>query len=378
MKKKLIRDIWISGALLVCLFALIFVWVFLVGIKTAKPGSFFNKGENAIWVAHEWVGEWKSDAEIRGLVSRLSAHGISTIYLHVGPLDEYGFINSSIYKEAVNFVDKVRESSPDMKILAWMGQVRGKLDLGSGSVRHNILNMCMIFTEMIGMDGVHYDVEPVWDDDVDFIKLLQETRAQFDKAEVYSSGGVLDGTVVDLSKIEVIDGGGGSDITGNGVGGAIGSIKFENPKRHRILSVALAEFIPSSFIWWTSNVADYKNYNTEKNYLNVARYADQIVDMVYDTGIDRDYVYRWLVKEQVIRVGDLLGGDVEFLIGVPAYEKGDGHNPEVENIENALFGVLNGLNDIRSDEGAFTGIAVYPEWEMDDAEWEVWDVVWGK
>jgi hypothetical protein len=248
-----------------------------------------------------------------------------------------------------------------MEILAWVGQVRGKLDLGSASVRHNILNMCMIFTDMIGMDGVHYDIEPVWDDDEDFIKLLEETRAQFD--------------------------GTGSGTAGEPV--------LKNIEKKKILSVALAEFIPSSFIWFTSNVADYKNYNTEKNYLNVAEYADQIVDMVYDTGIDRDYVYRWLVKEQVIWVGDLLGGDVEFLIGIPAYGNEDGesggdaamggggaatsgHNPSVENVENALLGVLNGLNDIRADEGVFTGIAVYPEWEMSEEEWGVYDGVWGK
>lgn len=372
MKKSFAKDLWISIVLVAVLLAMIFVWVFFVGVSTGKTGSFFNKGKNAVWIAHEWASDRKSDAEIRGLVSRLSAHGISTIFLHVGPLDEYGFINSEIYKETVGFVEKVRAFSPDMKILAWMGQVRGKLDLSSVAVRHNILNMCVIFTDMIGMDGVHYDIEPVWDNDGDFIKLLEETRTQFDKAEVYSSGGAADGIVVDINEIEVIDGGGVGDISGSV------EIKFENPKKHRILSVALAEFIPSSFIWWTSNVADYQNYNTEKNYSNTAKYADQIVDMVYDTGIDRGYVYRWLVKEQVIWVGDLLRGEVEFLIGVPAYEEGEGHNPAVENIENALLGVLKGLNDIRSDEGAFTGVAIYPEWEMSEEEWGVYDVSWGR
>lgn len=377
MKKSFAKDLWIAGVLVAILAAMIFVWVFLIGVTTGKPGSFFNKGSNAIWIAHEWAGERKSDAEIRELVSGLSSHGISTIFLHVGPLDEYGFINSEIYKETVSFVEKVRGIAPDMKILAWMGQVRGKLDLSKVAVRHNILNMCSIFTDMIGMDGVHYDIEPVWDNDKDFIKLLKETRGQFDKAEAYSSGGTADGAVADMSEVEVIDGGSGSVTVGD-LSGEVVSLKFENPKRHRILSVALAEFIPSSFIWWVANIADYQNYNTEKNYLNVAQYADQIVDMVYDTGMDREYIYRWFVKEQVIWVGDLLGGEVEFLVGIPAYEEGKGHNPAVENVENALLGVLKGLNDIRSDESAFTGVAVYPEWEMSEEEWGVYDAVWGK
>ena len=346
MKKSNLKKFWfgLAGGILVV--GLIFVWVFVVGIKAGRDGSFYNNGRNAVWVAHEWAQEVKTDLEIQNLVAGLDSHDIDTIFLHVGPLGEDGSIDPSVYAESVRFVEKVRRSGVDMKVLAWMGQIRSRINLGDPAVRHNIINMCLIFTEMVGMDGVHYDIEPVWDEDDDFIKLLAETAEFFD--------GFEDG-----------------DEAGAGVG----------PRK--ILSVALAEFIPSSFVWWLENITEFENYNTEKNYLNVARHADQIVDMVYDTGIDRGWLYEWLVKEQVIWVSDLMGREeasgTEFLIGIPAYEDDkDGFNPEIENIRAALLGVVSGLNDIRSSEENFTGVAIYAEWEMDYEEWMVYDYLWSK
>jgi len=347
MKIKFTRSFWIGFVGGLALVLLCFAWIFLFGVQAGKPGNFYNKGQNAVWVGHEWAQVHKTDTQIFDLIDNLQEHDIDTIYLHTGPLNYNGSIAPEIYAEAVNFVSKVQFYEPNMKIYAWLGQVRHKIDLEDPAVRHRILNMCVIFTEMVGMDGIHYDIEPVWDEDKDFILLLKETRAEFDRL----------GTV-------------------------------DNGKRERLISVALAEFIPHSFVWWTENITGFENYNTEENYLNVARYSDQIVDMVYDTGIDHGYLYKWLVKEQVIWVTNLLermeGRDgfegvagTEFLIGIPSYDDDKvGFDPEVENIGNALTGVVRGLDDIRSEERFFTGVAVYSEWETDEVEWKIYNLLW--
>ena len=346
MKIKFTRNFWlgfVGGLAFVLLF---FVWVFLLGVQAGKHGSFYNQGKNAVWIGHEWAQVPKTDNQIFGLVDELQSHDIDTIYLHTGPLGYDGSIAPEIYAETVNFVSKVQYYDPDMKVYSWLGQLRHKIDLADPAVRHRILNMCVIFTGMIGMDGVHYDIEPVWDEDEDFILLLRETREEFDR-------------------LGAADGG----------------------SKERLISVALSEFIPHSFIWWTEQVAGFENYNTEENYLNVAQYADQIVGMVYDTGIDQSYLYKWLVKEQVIWVTNLLAeasGDeiagvagTEFLIGIPSYDdENEGFDPEVENIGTALTGVIRGLDDIRSEEGFFTGVAVYSQWETDEVEWRVYDSLW--
>ena len=344
------KNFWVVAFAVFFLFTLLIVWVFFVGLRADRGGAFYNKGHNAVWIAHEWAEEEKSTREIQDLVIRLTEHDIDTIYLHVGPLGSDGRIAPEIYGAASDFVEKVKYQRTDMKILAWMGQVRSKLDLTDGKVLQNILNLCTIFTKMVGMDGVHYDIEPVWDEDEDFIKLLEETRKVLDTGVGVTYG----------------------DTYGDGV---------EPVPGQKILSVALAEFIPNSFVWWTEAVANFQNYNTEKNYLNVAKYADQIVDMVYDTGIDQSWLYKWFVKEQVIWVTDLMDSEVaretDLLIGIPAYEDvKDGFNPEVENVGNALLGTINGLNDFRSSHENLTGIAIYPEWEIDESEWMIFDGLW--
>jgi hypothetical protein len=344
-----LRNFWISSFAVFLFIGLLALWIFVLGLKADEPGRFYNSEKNAIWIAHEWAEESKTDREISDLVRNLTEHDINTIYLHVGPIESDGEIGTERYAASLNFVERVKRQRADMKVLAWMGQVRHKLDLSNENVRRNILGLCRIFTKMIGMDGIHYDIEPVWDEDEDFILLLKETR-------------------------DILDTG-----TGVSYGSEAGSGSGEGGRK--ILSVALAEFIPSSFVWWVGNIAQFENYNTEVNYLNVAEYADQIVDMVYDTGIDRGWLYKWLVKEQVIWVSDLMEDDVaegtEFLIGIPSYEDDKiGFNPEVENVGNALVGVITGLNDIRASEEAFTGVAIYSEWEMDEGDWEVYEGLW--
>ena len=340
MRKINIKNFWVVSGAVFLFFGLMIVRIFFVGLTTDETGGFYNKSHNAVWIAHEWAEEAKSDREIQDLVIKLESHDIDTIYLHVGPLKSDGRIDEETYGATLNFVEKVKRFKNEMYVYAWIGQLRGKINLENPDIRKNISNMGMIFTKMIGMDGIHLDIEPVWDGDVDFISLLAELR-------------------------EVLD-------TGSGLG-----------SEEKFLSVALAEFIPSSFIWWVENAVNFKNYNTEVNYLNVAQYADQIVDMVYDTGIDEGWLYQWFVKEQVIWVTDLLDEkdptDTEFLIGVPAYEDvKEGFNPEVENIGAALVGLINGLNDIRSNEDKFTGVAIYAEWEVDENEWGIYDGLWLK
>lgn len=332
-RRKRVKKILLWGVVIFLIAVLIFVWVFIVGIKADKTGKFYNKNANAVWIAHEWADTVSSEAKVSELIGKLTKHGIGTLYLHVGPLGEDGTIDPSLYKETVNFVENVKRVNPDMKILAWMGQLRNKINLSSSGVRHNILNMCLIFTGMAGMDGVHFDVEPVWDGDTDFIELLKETGEMFNKQ-------------------------------GNG----------------KILSVAMSEFIPKTFVWIAGGIWDLVNYNTEVNYTNVGLYADQIVDMVYDTGMQKDWSYEWLMKEQVIWLTDLFDDfdrKVDLLIGIPAYNKGgEAFNPEVENVKNGLIGILNGLNDIRASHENFTGVAIYPEWEIDQNEWDIYDALW--
>lgn len=316
--------------------AVMFVWIFLFGVSSNQPGSFFDKGHNAVWAGHKWVAQDMSDGDISEFVDNLANHGIDTVFVHVGPINEDGTIDPDVYQYALDFLDRARRQNSDIQYQAWLGQIRSKLDLSIVNVRHNISKQVLILSEFVGFDGVHFDVEPVWDGDGDFIKLLEESK----------------------------------------------SVMSEDKK----MSVALAEFVPGVFLWFFENVVSFNNYNSEVSYENVAEYADQVVVMVYDTSLKRPWLYRWFVSEQTIRVTDLLDGK-EVFVGLPAYDYyGDDFvdaeaarewfDPETENLENGLKGVIKGLNNFRSGDENFAGVAIYPYWQIDEDEWAVYDSLW--
>lgn len=321
-----IKNIWKILFFAMILFIAFLCWFLFIGFELNRSGGFYNKGLNAVWIEHTWVDSAHTDQEVNDLVNKLKKYQINTVFVHVGPLEKSGAIPEKTYEFAMNFLDKARRFDENIQYQAWMGQLRNKIDLDDGGVRKNIAKQAMIFTKMVGFDGVHIDIEPVWDGDEDFIKTIKEIR----------------------------------EIIGN----------------DKKISVALAEFIPQSVVWLVEKIHKFENYNTEINYENVANYADQIVVMAYDTGINNKIVYKWLIKEQIVWLTRLLD-DKEILMGLPAYEdENKGFNPEVENIKNGLNGIVKGLNDLRSKEENFTGVAIYPFWEMDLSEWGTYEELW--
>jgi len=302
------------------------VWIFVIGISFEKPGYHYNEGHNAVWIGHEWVGEDKSEQEIQQLVLKLKDHEIDTVFVHVGPINVDGTIDPETYKYSIDFIDIAKKFNKDIQYQAWLGQLRGKIDLSDTEVRNNIAKQCIALAQYVEFDGIHFDIEPVWDGDTDFIVLLKEVR-------------------------ELL------------------------PEEEKI-SVALAEYIPGSFVWFTDKIMDLENFNSEVNYKNVAKYADQVVVMVYDTGINNEWLYRWVVQEQTIRVTALLP-DNEVFIAIPSYdEEKAGFNPQVENMKNGMQGIVDGMNNFRSNEDSFAGAAIYSFWETDDEEWAQYKNIW--
>lgn len=320
--------IWKITFLSLALLLLILIWIFVFGINSNQAGQYFNKKSNAIWIEHKWVEEDISEKEISELVFKLSEYQFDTVFVHSGPLKSDGTIDADTYKFAERFLEYARKYNDEIKYQAWLGQVRSSIDLSDPFVRRNIVDQAQILTKMIGFDGVHYDIEPVWDGDLDFISLLKETK-------------------------EVL-------------------------KDEKKISVALAEFIPNYVIRTLGNFYEFNNYNSETNFKNVGEYADQIVVMVYDTSISRSWLYRFLVKEQCIWVTRLYK-DKEVFIAIPSYDEAtDAFDPLIENVENGLLGIIAGLNNFRSRERNFMGVAIYAYWTTSDEEFETYKKLWVK
>ena len=91
--------------------------------------------------------------------------------------------------------------------------------------------------------------------------------------------------------------------------------------------------------------------------------------MMYDAGQKNPKIYQRLMADWTAEVL-AWSGNKAILLGVPTYDDaGVGyHEPNVENLTNALLGVHSGLARSALPPN-YQGVAIYCEWETDDAEW---------
>jgi spore germination protein YaaH len=166
-----------------------------------------------------------------------------------------------------------------------------------------------------GLAGVHVNIEPCPSGNAGFLRLLEELRAALPKG--------------------------------------------------KILSVAA---YPPPTVWHRFPEVHWE----EPYFREVAARADQLAVMMYDTSLRKQKPYRHLMAGWTREVLAWSGG-TKVLLGLPAYDDaGSGyHHPDVENLRNALLGVHGGLGASAAADlpANYQGVALYSEWEMDEAEW---------
>ncbi len=109
----------------------------------------------------------------------------------------------------------------------------------------------------------------------------------------------------------------------------------------------------------------------------VALASDQIVLMAYDSGLvfPRDYPgwITWITYQAETSKKALNGLPGELIIGLPSSEEWTvSHQTQAETLQIALAGLRTGMGE-RTD-----GIAIYPFWETDDAEWRLIEISLGR
>lgn len=260
----------------------------------------------AFWMEHDWSNGTTKD--FSSLKEKVDDLNITDLYFHVGPLNADGSVANdlNIFKEGLDVLGPTN--------YAWVGSIRNKIDLDNENVRARII-LSSKWLLKNGFDGIHLDIEPVLPSDTGFISLLQEMRAKLPDAKI---------------------------------------------------SVATDEWQPDliskyygSLSYWTSNQIK-----------EVAKYANQIVVMTYDTGFKDPNLYQWWVEQQTIATSNLVPDNVELFIGIPSYNVGESFDPNAENVSTGLAGFLRGYNNIRTSIDRVKGIAVYSYWETDESEFK--------
>ena len=316
----------LSALLLVAVAAVGYFAYAPVGDSAAHP---FNHDRNAVWLEHRWLERRHSEPEMELLFTTLRRRGIGYVYPHVIPFDTLGRLPPHDREQLRAFLASARRVAPELKLLPWIGGLRsgykrqrpGTIQLADLAQRQRMVAEARGLVDE-GYDGVHLDVEPVDDDNVEFLALLRALRT------------------------------------------AVGE--------HRLLSVAATRPAPlglpraPNFAW----SPDY--------YARVAAIVDQLVIMAYDTALPTSSLYRRYVSwaaRSVAGALDSSGSNARVLMGIPTYEPYSFmHRRGVETPENALLGVVSGLRGRTG--GTFEGVALYAEWTTDPEDWATYERVW--
>jgi hypothetical protein len=295
------------------------------GDPTPHP---FNQDRNAVWLEHRWLERPHSDADMDELFTKLRQHGVRYVFPHLIPFTSAGRLPVHSREQMRAFLRVARAVDPEMKILPWVGGLRlgyrrqrsGTLDLGDLGQRQRIVAECRGLMDE-GFDGIHLNVEPIDEGNVEYLALLRALRTSVGPDRVISVSATRPGP----------------------------------------FSVPLAP----NFFW------------TPAYYTRVAAAADQVVVMAYDTALPTSPLYRRYMSYAAAAVTrTLIGSHSRVLLGVPTYDDtGFMHRGGVETPENAIMGVVSGLRGVGGG-GTFEGVALYAEWTTDAAEWKTYDRLW--
>jgi hypothetical protein len=290
----------------------------------------FNHDRNAVWLEHRWLEKAQAPEEMEALFRTLAQRGVAYVYPHLIPFNPAGRLPLHSREQMRAFLATARRVAPDMKVLPWVGGLRvgyrrtrpGSLDLADLGQRQRIVAECRGLVDE-GFDGIHLNVEPIDDGNVEFLALLLALRTA-----------VGPGHVLSLSAT-----------------------------RPAPLAIPLAPH----FFW------------SPEYYARVAAQADQLVIMAYDTALPTPALYQRYISYAASSVTTALVASrsrARVLMGIPTYrETGFMHRAGVETPENALLGVVAGLRGVGGG-GTFEGVALYAEWTTDEKDWAVYERVW--
>ena len=324
-KRKRTMRVWRIAAALCLIFGFAalsyLVWQPGLDIKDGRH----DRGSNGIWIAHGWLGadqwfhknrktnefeKYRDVARVRALAGKLREHGITDVFPHLCPAEPNGDLPPVDARQVETFLDVFE----GFRVLPWIGGPNGV------SARPSDLKWRKHFVDKVRgllethprFAGVHLNIEPLPSGDRDFIALLQEVRAGL--------------------------------------------------PRGRILSVAA---YPPPTRWHP-----FPDVHWEEVYFReVAKHCDHLAVMMYDAAQKFPKTYQKLMADWTKEVLKWSEGK-PVLLGVPTYDDtGVGyHDPDVENLTNALKGIHRALSK-GSLPATYQGVAIYSDWETSDSEW---------
>ncbi|MCY3834423.1 MAG: hypothetical protein OXG85_15535 [Chloroflexi bacterium] len=309
----------------------------LVRSPTALPLN------NAVWLDQSWtygdIDRW----QVQAFTDRLVENQIGTAYAYVSSLGIDNRWSGGLQGEAsfmesrsgvAEFVSSFKSKHEDLRVLGWI-EIWTHLDTADGyrlddaNIHSNIADFSRLLVTQLGFDGVLLDVKPLFSDNSDLIRLIQQVRGTLG-AEVPIAVAVT------------------ADLT---------------PPDRRLQHL---ESIAPGTMWSTS----FKK--------RVMVSADELVLLLYQSYRQEalDYV-NWVAYHVETYVKEL-ESTTNIVVSIPNYSgASSAHNPAIETMARALDGVIEGLRRLDAEERKFlTGIAIYSDEQLSQTEWDTFRDLW--
>lgn len=290
-----------------------------------------STGHDALWLGHGWVDGREGGADVARLAATLRGTGIGDVFVHVGPLEDDGYLDPVRAPEAAWFVARMHALVPGVRVQAWIGdevEPSGGMGLESAATRSRIVGSARQVLGR-GFDGVHLDLEPVGDADPGFLDLLDALGPM-----VHAAGGVLS---VSAEQVEPVPG-----------------------------SRWAMEAVEGHSSWWS-----------EAYLRQVASRVDQVALMAYDTALWSSSAYAGFVRDETAAALLAVPARVALFVGVPAFHDAHSleHSSSAESVGAAIRGVRLAL-PAGTPAGRDFGVAMYVDFAATPADWAAYDASW--
>lgn len=291
---------------------------------------------NMLWIGTEWTYEVNDEASVAAFVEHLRTHKIGTVYAWVSWLQpDNTWRGQDNFANVQAFVQQFHELYPEGELFGWVSlPVEGDgipYRLNDVAVQNAVASFSRRVIDEFGFEGVYLNVEPVWNNDQNFLDLLRRVRTAVGQNVSISVAIPPDWSPLDAD-------------------------------------IPVPPLIIPGTVWDTT----YKQ--------SVALLVDQLAVMAYNSGLTSpsDYV-EWMAYqvETFANAVDQINGGTTIFIGIPTYDAElPGHDPAVENVITAVEGVKNGLEQAGTASRFVRGLAIYAGWTTDEQEWSDFMVAW--
>lgn len=328
--------------------------IFMVALIIAV-GMFKNDpilpDPNAYWIDQEWTYESRDLAQVNALASQLRANEVGIIYAHVSELNfdltwtglpEGSNQFAEVEPQVRAFVEQIEQSHGNLRTY---GVVNIRADLDADGYRLDdpaVIEAISTFSTQVvtglGFDGVLLNVQPVWNNDENYLQLVREVRRAIGDEALFAVAVPPDWTPIGVDV----------PVPSNIAPGTVWDEEFK--RRVALLQVdqivlkAFDSYLVGANGFTTNDYSQWLAYQVQA-YIDAIAYLDNDTRLIVTLSTEAD---KTLTRDA-----------------------------EVETVLAGISGVVQGIGRFDDDDrGVLEGIALYSSADTTNTDWDQFNDLW--